>query len=239
MLMEGGEGMKNMDDVQKKPVRGIVQNEYGCDTKSYMVLKRIFDLLLSLAGLVFFIPLIVITAIAIKAEDPKGPVIFKQTRVGKDANPFTMYKFRSMVTNAEQMVDSLMEKNELSGPVFKIKDDPRITRTGRFIRKTSIDEIPQLFNIILGDMSIVGPRPPIPREVEQYTEFQMQRLLVKPGLTCYWQISGRDSISSFDERVELDLKYIRERSLVTDIVIILRTVPARAAGRSRTSRRSG
>lgn len=135
-----------------------------------------------------------------------------------------MYKFRSMVHNAEDLLESLMSKNEMDGPVFKIKDDPRITKIGKFIRKTSLDELPQLFNVLKGDMSLVGPRPPIPREVIQYNKYQYQRLLVKPGITCYWQISGRNNID-FDEWVELDLKYIKERNLFKDIYIILMTLP--------------
>lgn len=135
-----------------------------------------------------------------------------------------MYKFRSMVHNAEELLEELKEQNEMDGPVFKIKEDPRITKVGKFIRKTSIDELPQLFNVLLGDMSLVGPRPPIPREVAQYNDYQLQRLLVKPGITCYWQISGRNNID-FDEWVELDLKYIRERSLLNDIKIIFKTLP--------------
>lgn len=218
--------MRNVKEFQEKMGKCRIAKEYDIDTKRYIVSKRIVDIVLSLAGIVFFFPLSILVALAIKAEDPKGPVIFKQIRVGKNGNTFKMYKFRSMVTDAEQLVEKLMDKNELSGPVFKMKDDPRVTRTGKFIRKTSIDEIPQLINIIMGDMSIVGPRPPLPREVERYTEFQMQRLCVKPGLTCYWQISGRDSISNFDERVALDIKYIRERCLWTDITIILKTIPA-------------
>ncbi|KDR94600.1 Sugar transferase involved in LPS biosynthesis (colanic, teichoic acid) [Peptoclostridium litorale DSM 5388] len=218
--------MKDVKEFQEKMGKCSIAKEYDMDTKGYIVSKRIMDIILSLAGIVFFFPLFILAALAIKAEDPNGPVIFKQMRVGKNGKTFKMYKFRSMVTDAEQLVEKLMDKNELSGPVFKMKDDPRVTRTGKFIRKTSIDEIPQLINIIMGDMSIVGPRPPLPREVESYTEFQMQRLCVKPGLTCYWQISGRDSISNFDERVALDIKYIRERCLWTDMTIILKTVPA-------------
>lgn len=218
--------MKNVKSFEDKMGNCSIANEYELDTKGYLVSKRVLDIVLSVVGIVFFFPLFILVALAIKAEDPNGPVIFKQIRVGKNGKTFTMYKFRSMVANAEQLVDQLMDKNELSGPVFKIKDDPRITRTGKFIRKTSIDEIPQLINVIRGDMSIVGPRPPIVREVEQYNEFQMQRMCVKPGLTCYWQISGRDSISDFDERVALDIKYIRERCMWTDMTIILKTVPA-------------
>ncbi len=218
--------MRNVKGFEDKMGKCSIANEHELDTKGYLVSKRALDIILSVVGIVFFFPLFILVALAIKAEDPNGPVIFKQIRVGKNGKTFTMYKFRSMVANAEQLVEQLMDQNELSGPVFKIKDDPRVTRTGKFIRKTSIDEIPQLINVIIGDMSIVGPRPPITREVEQYNEFQMQRMCVKPGLTCYWQISGRDSISDFDERVALDIKYIRERCMWTDMIIILKTVPA-------------
>jgi lipopolysaccharide/colanic/teichoic acid biosynthesis glycosyltransferase len=154
--------------------------------------------------------------------DSKGPVFFKQDRCGKDGKIFGMLKFRSMVMDAEEKLEELMDKNEQSGPVFKIKDDPRITKIGKFIRKTSIDELPQLFNILAGDMSIVGPRPPIPREVEQYDAYQRLRLTVKPGLTCYWQVMGRNSIG-FDEWVELDVKYIQERNFWLDLKLIFKT----------------
>lgn len=187
----------------------------------YMFFKRLFDVICSISAIILLSPLLIITSILIKA-DSKGPVLFKQKRCGKDGKEFTMYKFRSMVVNAEDMLKDLLDKNEQTGPVFKIKEDPRITRIGKFIRRTSIDELPQLFNILKGDMSIVGPRPPLPREVKQYDSYQRLRLSVKPGLTCYWQVMGRDSIG-FDKWVELDIKYIMERSIWVDLSLIFKT----------------
>ena len=198
----------------------IVPNE----NKVYLFLKRLIDIVDSGLGILILIPVFLIIGILIKLEDPKGSVFFSQKRNGLNGKEFNMYKFRSMVHNAEDLLESLMSKNEMDGPVFKIKDDPRITKIGKFIRKTSLDELPQLFNVLKGDMSLVGPRPPIPREVIQYNKYQYQRLLVKPGITCYWQISGRNNID-FDEWVELDLKYIKERNLFKDIYIILMTLP--------------
>ena len=189
----------------------------------YIVSKRIIDIIGSLAGLIFLSPLFLIVAILIKLEDPKGKVFFSQERNGKYPATFKMYKFRSMVHNAEELLEQLKDQNEQTGPVFKIKEDPRITRVGKFIRKTSIDELPQLFNVLRGDMSLVGPRPPIPREVEQYTAYQMQRLGVKPGLTCLWQVGGRNSVD-FDGWVKLDIEYIQKRSLWLDIKLIIKTV---------------
>lgn len=190
----------------------------------YRTVKRAIDIIFSLTAIIILSPVFVLIAIAIKLDDPRGPVLFVQERCGKHPEIFKMYKFRSMIYNAEELLIFLKNSNEVSGPAFKMKNDPRITRVGRFIRKTSLDELPQLFNILKGDMSLVGPRPPIPREVKQYTPYQMQRLAVTPGLTCYWQILGRSSIG-FDEWVEMDLKYIRERSLWLDIKLILKTVP--------------
>lgn len=198
----------------------IVPNE----NKVYLFLKRLIDIVGSGLGILILIPVFLIIGILIKLEDPKGSVFFSQKRNGLNGKEFNMYKFRSMVHNAEDLLENLMSKNEMDGPVFKIKDDPRITKIGKFIRKTSLDELPQLFNVLKGDMSLVGPRPPIPREVIQYNKYQYQRLLVKPGITCYWQISGRNNID-FDEWVELDLKYIKERNLFKDIYIILMTLP--------------
>ena len=198
----------------------IVPNE----NKVYLFLKRLIDIVGSGLGILILIPVFLIIGILIKLEDPKGSVFFSQKRNGLNGKEFNMYKFRSMVHNAEDLLESLMSKNEMDGPVFKIKDDPRITKIGKFIRKTSLDELPQSFNVLKGDMSLVGPRPPIPREVIQYNKYQYQRLLVKPGITCYWQISGRNNID-FDEWVELDLKYIKERNLFKDIYIILMTLP--------------
>ena len=194
-------------------------------SKMYLFLKRLVDIIGSLIGIVFLSPIFIIVAMAIKLEDPKGTVFFSQERNGKYPKTFNMYKFRSMVYNAEELLVELKEKNEMTGPVFKIKDDPRITKIGKFIRKTSIDELPQLFNILKGDMSFVGPRPPIPREVKEYDEYQLQRLSVKPGLTCYWQVSGRNNID-FENWVELDLKYIKKRNILIDIKLIFMTIPA-------------
>ena len=182
------------------------KNEY----KPYIIAKRATDILLSLVGLILLSPILIITAIAIKI-DSKGPVFFKQMRVGKNGVQFPMYKFRSMVVNAEELKKELEEQNEMSGPMFKIKSDPRITKVGKFIRKTSIDELPQLVNVIKGDMSLVGPRPSLPKEVEQFEPWMMERLEVLPGITCFWQVSGRNNIP-FKEWMELDIKYVRERN---------------------------
>ena len=189
----------------------------------YEVCKRIFDLVMSVFALIVLSPVFLITAIAIKCEDG-GKAFFGQTRLTKNGKEFTMYKFRSMCPDAEAKLASLMDKNEMKGPAFKIEDDPRITKVGKFIRKTSIDELPQLINIIMGDMSIIGPRPPLPREVAQYTPYQMHRLDVKTGLACYHECMGRSEDKDFDKWVESDLKYIRERSMLTDIKVILLTI---------------
>lgn len=189
----------------------------------YSVTKRLIDIVGSLCGIILLSPLFLIVAVLIKLEDPKGKVFFAQERNGRYPKTFKMYKFRSMVHNAEDLLKDLMDRNEQTGPVFKINDDPRITKVGKFIRKTSIDELPQLFNVLKGDMSLVGPRPPIPREVEQYNSYQMQRLAVKPGLTCIWQVSGRNNIG-FDEWVEMDIEYIKTRNLWLDIKLIFKTV---------------
>ena len=188
----------------------------------YLFFKRAMDIIGSLCGIILLSPLLIIVALAIKIEDPKGSIFFSQQRCGKDNKLFPMYKFRSMVSNAEELLEELMEHNEMDGPVFKIKDDPRITRVGKFIRKTSIDELPQLFIILIGHMSIVGPRPAIPHEVAEYSHYHKQRLLVKPGLTCIWQVSGRNSIG-FDEWMEMDLEYIEKRNLWMDIKLIFKT----------------
>ena len=189
----------------------------------YSITKRLIDIVGSLCGIILLSPLFLIVAILIKLEDPKGKVFFAQDRNGRYPKTFKMYKFRSMVHNAEDLLKDLMDRNEQTGPVFKINDDPRITKVGKFIRKTSIDELPQLFNVLKGDMSLVGPRPPIPHEVDQYNSYQMQRLAVKPGLTCIWQVSGRNNIG-FDEWVEMDIEYIKTRNLWLDINLILKTV---------------
>lgn len=192
------------------------------EQKAYLLFKRVFDILCAIIGLLILSILFFIIGFLIKLEDKQGSVFFKQTRIGKDGKPFEMYKFRSMVSNAEDLKASLMDKNEATGPVFKIKDDPRVTRIGKFIRKTSIDELPQLINVIKGEMSLVGPRPSLPQEVAAYSSYERQRLKVVPGITCYWQVGGRSNLS-FSEWVELDLKYIRERNLFIDFKLIIKT----------------
>lgn len=191
---------------------------------AYRFVKRAFDVAFSAFVLVGFSWLFLIVAVAIKIDDPKGPVFFAQERVGRDGKTFRMYKFRSMCADAEQRLAELRDLNEKDGPVFKIANDPRITRVGRVIRKLSIDELPQFINVLVGDMSVVGPRPALPTEVEEYTPRQAQRLSVRGGLTCYWQTRrNRDSIS-FDEWVDLDLLYIKQCSVWADVKLIVQTV---------------
>ena len=190
----------------------------------YRLVKRTSDILFSLAVLVFFSWLFLIVAIAIKIDDPEGPVFFAQERIGRDGKPFKMYKFRSMCSDAEERLAELQELNEKDGPVFKIANDPRITRVGSVIRKLSIDELPQFFNVLGGDMSIVGPRPPLPKEVEKYTPRQAQRLSVRGGLTCYWQTRRNRDAITFDEWIELDLLYIKQCSIWADIKLIIQTI---------------
>lgn len=196
----------------------------------YDFLKRVFDIVLSFVALIPFALIYIIVAVAIKVEDG-GPVMYKSVRLTKGGREFYMYKFRSMCINAENMKQDLMAQNEMKGPAFKMADDPRITRVGKFIRKTSIDELPQLLNIIKGDMSVIGPRPPLPEEVAQYTPYQMHRLDVKTGLACYHECMGRSDSHDFEEWVESDLKYIRERSLWTDFKVILMTIKVVLTGK--------
>jgi exopolysaccharide biosynthesis polyprenyl glycosylphosphotransferase len=190
------------------------------------VLKRALDIVGALAALVLFAPIFVLTFILIKLED-RGPVFFCQQRVGAGGRLFGIWKFRSMVVNADKIKDHLLQENEhgQTGVTFKMKNDPRITKVGKWIRKLSIDEFPQFFNVLRGEMSLVGPRPPVPREVAAYKASHLRRLRVKPGITCLWQIGGRADID-FEGQVRLDLKYIRSSSVLTDIVILFKTVPA-------------
>jgi len=194
-----------------------------------MALKRLFDIVASACALWVLLPMFGIVAMIIKGSS-RGPVFFKQQRVGILGKPFNMLKFRSMVTNAEELKAKLEKLNEMSGPVFKMKNDPRVTAIGRFIRKYSIDELPQLINVLRGDMSIVGPRPPVPPEVAKYEAWQRRRLSVRPGLTCIWQVSGRNQIS-FEQWMYLDMQYIDHWSLKNDINLILKTVPVVLTGR--------
>ena len=190
----------------------------------YRFVKRAFDIVFSVVVLVVFCWLFAIIAILIKIDDPKGPVFFSQERVGKDGRTFRMLKFRSMCVDAEEKLAELRELNEKTGPVFKIAEDPRITRVGKWLRKLSLDELPQFVNVLRSDMSVVGPRPALPAEVATYDDYQRQRLLVKPGLTCYWQTRrNRDSIT-FDEWVGLDLLYIKKCSVWVDLKLIVQTV---------------
>ena len=193
--------------------------------KGAYLLKRVFDIVASLILMVLLLPVFLATALAIRLESP-GPILFKQTRVGRWGELFTMWKFRSMYVDAEARKKELMAQNEMAGGViFKMKDDPRVTRVGKLIRKTSIDELPQLWNVLIGEMSLVGPRPPVPAEVDQYSLSDRRRLEVIPGITCIWQVSGRSEIP-FDQQVELDVQYIESQSFWTDIKILLKTVPA-------------
>ncbi|MCD5001688.1 sugar transferase [Enterococcus saccharolyticus] len=218
-------------DLEKEDVfieKKIIKSNFIDSTKIekkyiYRFIKRIIDILGSSIGLVILSPIFLVVAILMKKEEPNGPIFFSQTRVGKNETTFKMFKFRSMCVDAEEKLAELLEHNEVEGAMFKMKDDPRITKVGKFIRKTSIDELPQLWNVLKGDMSLVGPRPPLLREVAEYTEYDKQRLLVKPGCTGLWQVSGRNEVG-FDEMVELDIEYIKYLSIINDIKIIIRTI---------------
>lgn len=190
----------------------------------YEFVKRVFDFVVSFIFLIVFFIFYIVVAVIVAVSDGKGKPFFVQERVGKDGKKFMLYKFRTMCPDAEEQKDSLMDLNEADGPAFKIKDDPRITKVGKFLRKTNIDELPQMLNILKGDMSFVGPRPPLPEEVAQYNENAKLRLLVKPGLTCYWQASRNRNDISFEQWMELDRKYIDERSLWVDLKLIFKTI---------------
>ncbi len=184
--------------------------------------KRAVDIAASLVGIILLLPVFVLIGLLIRLSS-KGPIFFVQNRVGVSGKIFKMYKFRTMVVNAEELKKNLMNQNEMSGPVFKIKQDPRVTRVGRFLRKTSLDELPQLFNVLLNDMSLVGPRPPLMDEVIKYRKWQARRLSVKPGITCIWQVSGRNQIS-FEEWVRMDIRYIEKRSILFDLLLLVKTI---------------
>ena len=205
--------------------------KYWFDRKEILRTKRLYwmgrraqDILFSLLALIVLAVPMAIVALVIWADSPGASPIFSQDRVGRDGKVFKFYKFRSMVPNAEAKLQEVLDQNEMDGPVFKMKNDPRITRVGRLIRRTSIDELPQLVNILKGDMSIVGPRPALPREVEQYTDYERQRLYVTPGLTCYWQVQPNRNELTFDQWMELDLKYIHDRNFWLDWKLIFQTV---------------
>ena len=195
----------------------------------YLICKRMTDFVLALLGLAILSPVFLIVALLIKWDDPKGTVFFGQDRVGKDGELFKMYKFRSMYEDAEERLSNLLEHNEVSGAMFKMKEDPRVTKIGACIRKCSIDELPQLFNVLMGDMSLVGPRPALIREVAEYTSHDKQRLLVTPGISGLWQVSGRSRLT-FAQMVELDLDYVTTRSYWMDIKILFKTIKVVCTG---------
>lgn len=188
----------------------------------YHSIKRVFDFIAAICGVIILSPVMLVIAILIKAED-HGPVFYKQVRVGKNGKKFKMYKFRSMFVNADQMLAKLKEQNDVDGPMFKMKDDPRITKIGHFIRKHSLDELPQFLNVIKGEMSLVGPRPPLPSEVAEYSDYDKQRLYVTPGCTGLWQATERNEVG-FNEMVQLDIQYIKRASFMFDLWIIWKTV---------------
>lgn len=192
------------------------------DRPFYHVVKRLFDIVASVCGLILLSPLFLFLVIKIRSEDG-GPAFYSQERIGKNEKPFKMWKFRSMVVDADKMLDKLEDQNEIDGAMFKIKDDPRVTKIGHVIRKYSLDELPQLWNVLMGDMSLVGPRPPLPSEVEEYTNYDKQRLTVMPGCTGLWQVTRR-SKADFDEMVWLDIVYINHSGITEDLKLIVKTV---------------
>lgn len=212
-----------LDGIIVKSPNNIINPDVIESKYFYRFMKRLVDIIGSSLGLILLSPLFLVIAMLMKKEEPKGPIFFSQIRVGKNEKQFKMYKFRSMCVDAEEKLADLLKHNEVDGAMFKMKDDPRVTKIGKFIRKTSIDELPQLWNVLKGDMSLVGPRPPLLREVAEYTTYDKQRLLVKPGCTGLWQVSGRNEVG-FDEMVELDIKYIKNLSLWNDIKIIFKTI---------------
>lgn len=208
-----------VDEKTRKKLEEIIEKSYA----SYWKRKRIFDIFFATLILLFFLPIMAVIAIIIVIDDPSAGPFYKQIRVGRHGKEFYMYKFRTMRANADKMIDEVAEQNEMDGPVFKMKEDPRITRVGKYLRRLSLDELMQFFNVFKGDMTLVGPRPPLPREVRYYTDYQKLRLLVTPGITCTWQISKNRNDIPFDEWVEMDIEYIRTRTYLNDLKIMLKT----------------
>mgnify|MGYP004464813899 FL=1 len=208
-----------VDERTRARLENILEGSY----KSYWKKKRLFDIFFATLILLFFIPLMIVIAIVIYIDDPSASPIYKQVRVGRHEKTFNMYKFRTMRAGSDKEINELTDKNEMNGPVFKMKEDPRITRVGRFLRKVSLDELMQFFNVLKGDMTLVGPRPALPREVEFYTDYQKLRLIVTPGITCTWQIHKNRNDVPFEEWVEMDLDYIQHRTFMNDIKIMLKT----------------
>ena len=213
----------NYEKVDEK-TRESMDRLFKAPKKNFWVKKRAFDIAASLLALIVLSPFLLIIYILIFVDDPKASPVFRQKRIGRHGKEFTMYKFRTMVANAERMKSELADKNEMDGPVFKIKEDPRITKIGKFLRKTGIDEILQLVNVLKGDMSLVGPRPPLPEEVSEYDDYQKLRLVVTPGLTCIWQTTKERNDVSFEEWVNMDIDYIEHRTMLLDIKMIFKTV---------------
>lgn len=200
-------------------LESIIEKSYS----SYWKKKRLFDIFFATLILLFFLPLMAVIALIIVIDDPSAGPFYKQMRVGRHGKEFYMFKFRTMKANADKIIDELAKQNEMDGPVFKIKDDPRITRVGKFLRKVSLDELMQFFNVLKGDMTLVGPRPPLPREVQYYTDYHKLRLLVTPGITCTWQIHENRNDVPFEEWVEMDIDYIQNRTYLNDLKIMLKT----------------
>lgn len=219
-----GSGLGLVEKVSEKENYYIKLSREAIDKRYfYRASKRLVDIIGSTCGLVILSPLFLAAAIWIKTSDSKGPVFYSQTRVGRNEREFTMFKFRSMYVNADEKLNDLLSKNEVEGPMFKMKDDPRVTPVGKIIRKYSIDELPQLWNVLKGDMSLVGPRPPLEREVAEYTNYDKQRLLVKPGCTGWWQVNERNN-TGFSGMVKRDIEYVQNQSLIFDFKIILKTI---------------
>lgn len=208
-----------VDAKTREKLEAIIEKSY----KTFWQGKRLFDIFFATLILLFFLPLMIVIAVVIVIDDPSAGPFYKQIRVGRHGKEFYMYKFRTMRANADKMIDELAKQNEMDGPVFKMKEDPRITRVGKILRKLSLDELMQFFNVLKGDMTLVGPRPPLPREVKFYTDYQRLRLLVTPGLTCTWQISKNRNDIPFDEWVEMDIEYIQTRTYLNDLKIMLKT----------------
>ena len=208
-----------VDAKTREKLEAIIEKSYATFWKQ----KRLFDIFFATLILLFFLPLMILISLIIVIDDPSAGPFYKQVRVGRHGKEFYMYKFRTMRANADQMLEKLKEQNEMDGPVFKIKNDPRITRVGKFLRKLSLDELMQFFNVFKGDMTLVGPRPPLPGEVQYYTDYQRLRLLVTPGITCTWQISKNRNDIPFEQWVEMDIEYIQTRTYLNDLKIMLKT----------------
>ncbi|MBQ7040017.1 MAG: sugar transferase [Clostridia bacterium] len=208
-----------VDAKTRVKLEAIIEKSYA----TFWMRKRLFDIFFASLILLFFLPLMIIIAIVIVIDDPSAGPFYKQIRVGRHGEEFYMYKFRTMRKNADKMIDELAKLNEMDGPVFKIKEDPRITRVGKYLRKLSLDELMQFFNVFKGDMTLVGPRPPLPSEVKHYTDYQRLRLLVTPGITCTWQISKNRNDIPFEQWVEMDIEYIQTRTYRNDLKIMLKT----------------